>query len=727
MRIHTKRLAVAAAMAAAASLSACGGSSGDSDDDQASGPDTRSPNILLVIMDDVGIDQMTSFGYGGATPPQMPNIDAVADAGLRFRNTWGMPVCSPGRAAILTGRYPLRTGVNQAIGPDDLANSQISPYEITVPKMLKAAGYESSLFGKFHLAGPENNQAGNATPQVLGWDYFYGWIGLPDAIDTTAGGVANDETSYACGFVPGTESGACYYPDDSCQPMHQSSPKQDAPGLQCLNSGGIFVPRQTCQSKAPANLDFTKENAYYVSPLVIVDKDEVETVKLSDPRARGYRTRIEADAAIKWINARKGGDTPWMATVAFTAAHTPLQTPPGDLIPETGRGFTDKLDCSSAVDGRVLQNRMTEAMDQEFGRLMVETGLATRNGDGTLNYRPESTDTLVIVVADNGTLGYSVKLAFDGQRAKGTAYQTGVWVPLIVAGPQVEQPGRNVEHMVNQVDLFQLFGELAGIDVHQAVPRTVDSAPFLAYLENPEQDSVRSINFSMNSYGLQANGTRYGPCVITESSCTQIPTSKSVCEDNQGVWWGPGYDEDTVIDNGGVGHLRCGEVNQALYKEGRNQLAIQPETNTAIRNKRYKLVQRAVQHYDTASDTVVMRNVQELYEINQAVPVPMIDKLGDNLLSQPLSAEAQQAYDELSDKLQAMLDSEPDCPGDGNKDGKVDQTDMDNWREIAQTWGKSSVYDFVIDGAADGLTNERDGMVIQQNMGKTCPQSHGIY
>src|SRR3546814_7990408 len=100
-----------------------------------------------------------------------------------------MPECSPGRASFFVGRYPLRTGINQAIGPNDLATSQLSPYDATTPKLLKRANYESAMFGKFHLAGPENNEAGNATPSTLGWDYFYGWVGgLPDSIDQTAGG-----------------------------------------------------------------------------------------------------------------------------------------------------------------------------------------------------------------------------------------------------------------------------------------------------------------------------------------------------------------------------------------------------------------------------------------------------------------------------------------------------------------------------------------------------------
>ena len=63
-----------------------------------------------------------------------------------------------------------------------------------------------------------------------------------------------------------------------------------------------------------------------------------------------------------------------------------------------------------------------------------------------------------------------MKPPFDPSRAKGTAYQTGVWVPLVVAGPLVNQPDRDVTHMVNIADLFQLFGEIAGIDVRGERP-----------------------------------------------------------------------------------------------------------------------------------------------------------------------------------------------------------------------------------------------------------------
>jgi hypothetical protein len=55
----------------------------------------RRPNILFIIMDDVGIDQLPAFGYGGVDPANTPNIDAIAHAGVRFRNVLAIPECSP--------------------------------------------------------------------------------------------------------------------------------------------------------------------------------------------------------------------------------------------------------------------------------------------------------------------------------------------------------------------------------------------------------------------------------------------------------------------------------------------------------------------------------------------------------------------------------------------------------------------------------------------------------
>ncbi|MGB3291044.1 MAG: sulfatase-like hydrolase/transferase [Burkholderiaceae bacterium] len=692
----------------------------------------QSPNILFVIMDDVGIDQMKVFGYGGAVGPDLPNINAVAHAGVRFRNTWSMPECSPGRAAFFVGRYPLRTGINQAIGPNDLATSQLSPYDITTPKLLKRANYESAMFGKFHLAGPENNEAGNATPSRLGWDYFYGWVGgLPGSIDTSAGGVAPSGT-HVCGFVPGegvaggAKSGACYKPDNSCSVITRTSPDQDAAGLQCLDSGGILVPNATCSAN-PGALGFNNLNGYYVSPLVIIENGNVEEVPLTDARARGYRTRIETDAAINWIKSRPS-NKPWMATVSFSAAHTPWQQPPKKLLSGLV-GPLDKLSCTGAVDTRVIQDRMTEALDTEFGRLLVETGLAKWNQDGSLNYDPKASNTVIAIVGDNGSLAAAVKLPFDPTRAKGTAYQTGVWDPLIIAGPQVAQPDREVDHMVNMVDLFQFFGELAGLDVHKEVPRTVDSVGILPYLTNPGQASLRTINFTMGGMNQQANGARNGPCVIS-GACTVIPTSKSVCEDNQGQWWGPGhtYTQAPVLPNpsGEDGYLTCAAINESLFKNGQPMLSLVPESSVAVRNDRYKLVRNSSEDYVPATDSIELESVDELFEINQAAPQPLLDTEDRNLLP-AANAETQAVYDELRKKLELILASNPACPGDGNMDGVVNGEDLSSWARIAHKWGLSSVYDFVTGAYRDGKTDNLDEAVIQANLGKTCERTYGVY
>ncbi|MBC5785808.1 sulfatase-like hydrolase/transferase [Ramlibacter sp. USB13] len=709
--------------AGALALASCGGGGGGI---QLPGAPPR-PNILFVILDDVGVDQMASFGYGGPVPPHVPNMDAVAAAGVRFRNAWSMPECSPGRAAFFVGRFPHRTNVYAAIGPNDLAQSQVSPYDMTVPKLLKQAGYENGMFGKFHLAGPENNPAGNGTPAVLGWDHFTGWIGgVPASIDTTGGGLAPAKT-YTCGFVPpagqrgGADTGACYRPDGSCSVKTRAAPSQDAAGLQCVNAGGLFVPDQACGTR-PASLDFRRENAYYVSPLVVVDGGRVEQVPLDDSRGRGYRTRIEADAAIAWIKSRASGK-PWMATVSFSAAHTPLQQPPMALVPHSGHADKDALDCDGVLAGRVLQNQMTEALDTEFGRILVETGIAKRAGDGSLQYDPKASNTVIVIVGDNGSLGFSVKPPFNSQLAKGTTYQTGIWDPLIVAGPPVAQPGRAVEHMVNMVDVFQLFGELAGIDVHKAVPRTVDSVALLPYLTNAGQGSLRTMNFAMTGFNLQANGGRNGPCVI-QTSCTQIPMTKSVCEDNAGVWWGSGYTDPSVVPNGGAGYPGCCQVNQALSRAGRTTVSVLPEFSSALRNERYKVIRNTTQTYDPAADSCNPVTTNEFYAIDQASPTPLLDDPDRNLLLAPLTPELQRVYGELTARLDEVLASEPACPGDGNKDGVVDAQDLANVQALATGWGFSSVYDFA---GTDGVTAAADVDLVRQNLGRGCAKSHGVY
>ena len=703
----------------------------------AANPGATHPNILFVIMDDVGIDQMSSFGYGGPVPPKMPAIDTIAYHGIRFRNTWSMPECSPARAAFFTGRLPMRNNIFQAIGANDLNNSQVATWEITAPKLLAAAHYDSALIGKFHLGGPENNEAGDGAPASVGFNDFYGWTGgLPASIDPKAGLTAPGQT-YGCGFVPdalhgGANSGACHFATGMprCIELSGTNLVGDSAGLQCLTQGGVLVPGAICQTSAAKDVDFNTQNAHYVSPLVVNRNDSVEAAELTDPRTRGFRATIEVNAAIDWINRHRGGTNPWMATLSFSIDHTPLQPPPGALLSPATRlllqGIGAGKDCSSIPAIRVLSNAMIEAMDSEFGRLLVQTGLATRDGSGNLVYDPGAANTVIVIVGDNGSLAQTVKPPFDPSRAKATAYQTGVWVPLIVAGPMVVQPGREVDAMVNEVDIFQLFGEIAGIDVKHAVPRAIDSYPMMPYLLHPNQPALRSYNFTQGGLNLQKNGAHNPPCVFqgSPSQCSQTPLSQSVCEDNGGTWWGPGATDPSTF---GGGLAECWQVNQSIWKHdpdpvayAANKVTQNPQTAIAVRNQPYKLVHDEWHDYDIQTDGPVLVTSTEFYEVNELVPpFLLIDTAGSDLLQLPggLNPTQQSNFDWLQNRMNAVLASAPACPGDGNGDGVVNNKDVSDFFQIRDNWGLSSHYDFNF----DALTNNRDLKTILRNFGP-CPK-----
>jgi hypothetical protein len=106
----------------------------------------------------------------------------------------------------------------------------------------------------------------------------------------------------------------------------------------------------------------------------------------------------------------------------------------------------------------------------------------------------------------------------------------------------------------------------------------------------------------------------------------------------------------------------------------------------------------------------------EFYEINEDVPIPLLDN-EDRLLSlDSLTPEQQRNYDALLPQLRTILASAPSCPGDGNIDFVVDQKDIDNWRFYSESPGLSSVYDFNL----DGFTNTADQSIILENLGQHC-------
>lgn len=715
---------------------------------EAKTPSTSKPlNVLFMVMDDVGIDQLEAFGYGGLTPPPMPVMNQLAKSGIRFRNHWSMPACSPSRAVFFEGRFPMRTNLLGALGPSDLANSMVSPYEVTVPKLLKKKSYQSALFGKFHLGLQGNSPYGLSTPHALGFDHFYGWLdetGDPSSIDRTAGGIGGSAPGgngkyYNCGYVPGSkdggsDAGACYFPEKACQNLTLKNPL-NPPGRACRDLGGIFDPGKSCATTTPSHITqgFNILSAHSVNPVVINDEaGHVEQLPPTDPRSRLYRGSDIINEAISWINTRPS-HVPWMATVSFATVHTPLQPPPIDLIPANSAD-TNGLDCTVAdtKNQLPLNNQMITAMDTEIGRLLVAIGLAKRLPDGSIAYDPSSTDTMVVLVDDNGSMGYTAKAPFDPTRAKGTPYQTGVWTPLIVAGPLVKAPDRDVKEMTNHADIFQLFGEMAGINVQKSVPRRIDSVPMLPYLKNPNQRAIRQWNFTQGDLNIQKNGELNGPCVLAGgASCSHIPVTKGVCEDNGGIWWGQGAsDRDDPNNPGPVPLTHCCEVSSYQLKHGvaaTDLPKIVPQTNQAIRDGQYKLVRNFTKGFDAASDACVNQESEEFYLVNQNLPIPKLDRDGDDLLAtvglEGLTKPQQRIYHNLAKKLDSLLKNNILCKGDGNRDGVIDRKDLQEWETFSQTnGGGSSWYDFTgpENLGPDGRTDSYDQAYIQKYIGKPC-------
>lgn len=694
-------------------------------------------------MDDIGVDQWALFGYGGITPAATPNIDAIAHGGVRFHNMWAMPACSNGRAALFTGRYPFRTNVLTALGNNDLANYMVNPNEISLPRLLKQRGYKSALFGKFHLGIQSNDPYGYGMVRALGFDYFDGWLdatGDPSSIDTTAGGVSPTGT-WSCGFVRdaahgGADTGACYAGDGTCAVITKTG--AEAPGRVCRDSGGIFDPNQPCTNPPPGYINFSTLSGHYVSPLVINHEDgTVEQVPPTDIRARTFRGIEAVDAAITWVK-QQPSNQPWMVSLSFATAHTPFMQPPSQTLPST-EPDSSNLDCTSGsgdsttggecgfgcrniVDQRIISNEMEEALDFEIGRFMTATRLATSGPNGRLIYIPRKTNTYVIFITDNGSLGAVVKPPFDPSRAKSTAYQTGVWVPGIVAGPGVVEPGRQTDAMVNIVDLYQLVGELAGINVHKGVPRIVDAKSMLPYLKNPNQPSIRETNYTEIGTNRHANGEINGPCVYAGTTCTQIAPTKGVCDDNNGIWWGPGATDPSTRGIPADGLPLCCDV--AIWQHDHGETIsdnIYPLQAYAIRNDHYKLVINKYQSYDATTNACASTSSTEFYEINEDVPNPKLDTADSDLLANgnQLTPVQQKNFDALSAELKALLASQPSCPSDINLDGVVNQLDVAQWGMFEELSRRLSSW---ADVNQDGLTNGVDLEIILQHLGP-CPKA----
>jgi len=186
------------------------------------------PNILLIIGDDMGTDTMASYGLS-ENPPSTPNIDEMAQQGVRYTGFWSQPVCSPTRATIVSGRYGFRTGVGRPVttsGPvpeppapaanggggggggananplRSLARNGLGSDEYALPLAFADSGsdYATAAIGKWHLADAENGWLSHTN--LVGFDYFAGGWGGSTETYSTWNKVINGEVTSIEGCAP---------------------------------------------------------------------------------------------------------------------------------------------------------------------------------------------------------------------------------------------------------------------------------------------------------------------------------------------------------------------------------------------------------------------------------------------------------------------------------------------------------------------------------------------
>ncbi len=387
----------------------------------------QSPNILLVIADDMGLDPSPGF-LTGPTKANMPTLDSLRTVGLSFINVWSSPTCSPSRSSILTGKYASTTGV---LEPGDiLSTDEQSLFEL-IDEQSNGA-YATSLIGKWHLGGSVNQNSDY--PEQFGMDHFSGILG---------GGLGDYENWN-------------------------------------LTSAGQ-----------------TSTSIEYV------------TTKLTD-------------LAIDWIAQQ--ANNPWFTWLAYNAPHTPFHLPPSDLHSQGALSGTDADIQSNPLPYYLAA---IEALDHELGRLIASIPPSVRE------------NTIIIFVGDNGTPGQVAQAPFSRDKAKGSLYQGGVNVPMVISGAGVSRSGQADDALIGFTDLFATVAEMSGA----VMPEIHDSRSFnflldgangderaCAYAESLDGWTARDPQFKYISIG---NGTEEFYDLLADSEETNSLIGSSLSDTQQ--------------------------------------------------------------------------------------------------------------------------------------------------------------------------------------------------
>lgn len=195
-----------------------------------------------------------------------------------------------------------------------------------------------------------------------------------------------------------------------------------------------------------------------------------------------YATSEMTNDAITWLKSQDSDQSSFL-WLAYNAPHTPYHLPPTELI--TSNGLSGTMGDINTHPVPYFKASL-EALDHEIGRLF-----------DSLRVMNQFDNTDFIFIGDNGNATRVAQIE-DTLRAKGTVYEYGVHVPMIISGPSVIEPGRSTNALVNTADLFATINELMGVtNWQQYIPldKPVDSKSILPILQN-QADSIRAWTFA---------------------------------------------------------------------------------------------------------------------------------------------------------------------------------------------------------------------------------------
>jgi arylsulfatase A-like enzyme len=442
----------------------------------------KKPNILMILIDDYGVDKSPLYSDGGIEIAPTPAIDRLAKEGIQFMNAWTAPNCMATRAQIITGQFGFRTGVLNA-APQGQNIDEDNPS--LLPKLLREkAGYATAKIGKYQLhTGGDNARATLAIKS--GYDYFFGnGAGYPPDrayLATDGQGPDPDDAIGADYFIPVLAR----FQRCSRGPDENPLPWQEPANIN--NECGFL------ENKPPVG--------------DVAGRTDPTTLGIVE---RIYSTTWDVNEAIAWIEKQDG---PWFMNLSFQATHAPFVYPPENLVdPDIvdalkalnggvyDQGKLAKATTDPAVDdkeARLVYAAMMSAVDTETGRLLK----VLRDPD-----TGELENTIVIILGDNGTP--STVVAFDPDaatkqpdqvnelRSKSSYYEGGVNVPFIVAGLGIKHPGRKEDALISTTDLFTTALDWAGVDLDEITPYATGPIDGVSFARVLEQKNFKPTNIN---------------------------------------------------------------------------------------------------------------------------------------------------------------------------------------------------------------------------------------